>query len=128
MRLPDYPRKRRLTFHSSPRATSCVWMKTTFGVMLNPDAVALLLGGKDWPVQMNRLVTVDGKLAGSLEKLLSTTAPTCFVFNTARRFLINSLSDRPDLLSHTPLEAAYLWTLSARWANAGMVVLGDLQL
>jgi hypothetical protein len=80
------------------------------------DAREILLGFIDTNErQISDIVGLpDGRISVSLMKLLTTVDPNFGVFNTARHLFQNvfTLGSSEDLISSTPLERAYLWSLA----------------
>jgi len=90
----------------------------------NVDAARLLLGVSDDNTsdkQYSDIVVLrDETISVSVMKLLSIKDPNYFVYFTGRDLFANCLEES-DLLSSTPLEAAYYWTLSCRSALNGKI-------
>ena len=84
------------------------------------DATALLLGIEDsdeYDRQFQNVFSLsDDRLTVSIERLLSIVDPNIKVYETGRDLFKKRLSS-PDLISSTPLEASYFWTLSCASAS-----------
>jgi CheY-like chemotaxis protein len=65
------------------------------------------------------IVSPDSKLTGSMLSLLRTRDLNILPFNYGRSLLRDCLTHPHGCLMHTPLEAAYLWTLSSKAAVEG---------
>jgi hypothetical protein len=90
---------------------------------MDKNATKLLLGVKettevDWHRQVADLVIMGGIVTASLERLLTIKDPDVRVYNMARALFLNVIASG-GLLSQTPLEAAFAWTLSCRAAVDG---------
>lgn len=83
------------------------------------DAARLLLGTPDIDNpnrQFSDVVSLkDNKFTVSVKKLMSITDPNINVYETGRDLFKKRLRG-PDLISSTPLEACYYWTLACRSA------------
>jgi hypothetical protein len=89
------------------------------------NAAALLLGipeserfNDKYRQMVDLQVVGNDLLSTSLDKLLVNCDPNVKVFNAGQRIFISMLA-WDDYLSSTPLEAAYIWTLSTRSAIVG---------
>jgi len=73
--------------------------------------------GYHFPRQVNDLVVLpDGRISGSLRMLLAKLDPELPVYAVGAQGMKWVLTKNGDLLSRTPLEEAYTWTLACRAA------------
>ena len=101
--------------------------QTSLNIGADPNAAALLLGipeterFNDMYRQLSDLQLVGyGLFTTSLGSLLARWDPNIEVYNKGLiKFL--SMLESDDYLSSTPLETAYIWTLSTRSAVAGVL-------
>ena len=94
---------------------------------MDKNATKLLLGVEerieaDWHRQVADLVVIDDIVTASLERLLTINDPDVRVYNTGRALFRKTVASSHDLLSQTPLEAAFTWALSCRAAVEGKLV------
>lgn len=92
---------------------------------VDDNAALLLMGIADSEREFYRqlpqqelLLVSGGLLTTSLECLLARSDPNVVVYNSGRSIFSNVLMAE-DYLSSTPLEAAYIWTLSTKSALEG---------
>jgi hypothetical protein len=94
------------------------------GSSSDPSAAAMLVGIEDKhdlikQRQLDGVVILpDGTISFSLEKLLTIRDPSISCYSQGRNLfevMLTSL-DEVDLLASTPLERAYLWSLSCQFA------------
>ena len=94
------------------------------------DATKLLIGLEDKDnlfasKQIDNIVALpDGQISLSLETLVSVNDPKINVYSKGLKLFKHSLK-RPDLISSTPLEAAYYWKLSCESAIFEGLTFGD---
>ena len=91
----------------------------------DPNAAKLLLcipeskrESEEYRQLPNLLLVTGGLLTTSIDSLLARTDPNVMVYNIGKLHFRSMLA-REDYLSSTPLEAAYIWTLSTQAAVAG---------
>jgi hypothetical protein len=99
----------------------CEYIQTKASVT-NPNAAALLVGISEEEYgsyrQISGPIVVSGNLLStSLTYLLLLMDPNISVFNEGNVFF--SVLRAKDYLSATPLEAAYIWSLSSKSALQG---------
>lgn len=93
------------------------------------DAAKLLIGVDDrsevWNRKIEGVMTLpsDGIVSvSSLEQLMKMNDNNIRVYRTGRIVFKSTLKSPADLLSSTPLEAAYFWALACRSAVDGYLV------
>ena len=99
------------------------------GENIDDDAANLLLGYLDADNLKKQIFDVislpEGKITVSIGRLIRATDKNHGIYNIGKELFKNTLK-KPDILSETPLEAAYYWTLSCMSACEGEVELGSL--
>jgi hypothetical protein len=64
----------------------------------------------------------DKQFTVSVQRMLQTSDPSTTLYDTGRRLFSSLLSKEDDLISSTPLEACYYWTLSCSSFFSGQLV------
>ena len=94
----------------------------------NPNAIRLLMGFLDSEYdnivrQVDDVVVIPGeRISSGLRKLLTMTDPNFPVYDSGHNLFTRQLTSVDhDLLAHTPLQAAYYWTVSCESSLNGKI-------